>query len=327
MRVLVTGSSGWLGRFLVPMLRARGHDPVGMDVVAGANTTIIASAADRGAVNRAIGEHGIEAIIHGGALHKPDIVRYPRQAFIDTNVSGTLNLIEAAVAAGHDRFIFTSTTSLMVRADVRAGASAAGAWWMDEDFGPLEPRNIYGITKLAAEQVIAQVHRDCGISTAILRTGRFFPEDDDTHASPSGPNLKANELLHRRLTVEDAAAAHVAALEAAPGLGCEAFVLSAPPPFARDEAEDLARDACAVILRHFPDAAELYARAGWVLPERIDRVYDPAKAERLLGWRAVTDFGAVLAALRTGAAPPFAHDPDYISPMIDGRVRIEEPCA
>jgi UDP-glucose 4-epimerase len=326
MRVLVTGSSGWLGRFLVPMLHARGHDPVGLDVVAGAHTTVLASVADRAAVERVIGDHGIEAIIHSGALHKPDIARYPRQAFIDTNISGTLNLIEAAVAAGHDRFIFTSTTSLMVRADVRAGAGAAGAWWMDEDFGPLEPRNIYGISKLAAEQVIAQVHRDSGISAAILRTGRFFPEEDDTHASPSGANLKANELLNRRLTVEDAAAAHIAALTAASGLGCETFVLSAPPPFTRDEAGELARDARAVILRHFPDAADLYSRAGWVLPESIDRVYDPAKAERLLGWRATTDFVAVLAALRTGAPPPFAHDPDYVSPMIDGRVRIEEPC-
>lgn len=327
MRVLVTGSSGWLGRFLVPMLRAAGHDPVGLDVVAGSHTTVLASVADRAAIARAIGEHGIEAIIHSGALHKPDIVRYPRQAFIDTNVSGTLNLIEAAVAAGHDRFIFTSTTSLMVRADVRAGAGSAGAWWMDEGFGPLAPRNIYGISKLAAEQVIAQVHRDTGINAAILRTGRFFPEDDDTHAVPSGPNLKANELLNRRMTVEDAAAAHVAALEAAPDLGCETFVLSAPPPFTRDEAGELARDARAVILRHFPDAAELYARAGWVLPERVDRVYDPAKAERLLGWRAATDFASVLAALRVGAPLPFAHDPDYISPMIDGRAHIEEPCA
>ena len=327
MRILVTGSSGWLGRHLLPMLRARGHDPVGLDVVEGTHTTIIASVADRAAVTRAIGDHGVEAIIHGGALHKPDIVRYPRQSFIDTNISGTLNLIEAAVAAGHDRFIFTSTTSLMVRADVRAGAGAAGAWWMDEDFGPLEPRNIYGISKLAAEQVIAQVHRDSGISAAILRTGRFFPEDDDSHAVPSGPNLKANELLNRRLTVEDAAAAHITALEAAPGLGCETFVLSAPPPFVRDEADELARDARAVIARHFPDAADLYARAGWVLPECIDRVYDPAKAERLLGWRAATDFGVVLAALRTSAPLPFTHDPDYISPIVDGRARIEEPCA
>lgn len=322
MRVLVTGSSGWLGRYLVPLLSTRGHVPVGLDVVPGEHTLVLGSVADRALNERTIADYGIEAIIHGGALHKPDIARYPRQAFIDTNLSGTLALAEAAVEAGHDRFVFTSTTSLMVRADVREGAGPEGAWWMDEDFGPLEPRNIYGITKLAAEKALALVARESGLSVAILRTGRFFPEDDDTHAVPSGPNLKANELLNRRLTVEDAAEAHVVALERATEFACETFILSAPPPFAREEAGELARDARAVIARHFPDAEALYAEAGWVLPERIERVYDPAKAERLLGWRARTDFASVLDALRSGAPSPVAHDPAYISPM----VRDPEEC-
>lgn len=316
MRVLLTGSSGWLGRYLAPLLAQNGHEVTGLDVVPGMHTQVIGTVTDRALIDRTMDERGIEAIIHGGALHKPDIIRYPRQAFIDVNVSGTLNLIEAAVAAGNDRFLFTSTTSLMVRADVREGAGDAGAWWMDEDFGPIEPRNIYGITKLAAEQACKLVHREHGIAVAILRTGRFFPEDDDTHAVPSGPNLKANELLNRRLTVEDAATAHLGALEAAPTIGCDTFILSAPPPFTREEAEELAHDARAVIARHHPDAAELYATKGWVLPETIDRVYDPSRAERRFGWRAQSDFGSVLTTLRTGTELPFAHDPDYTSPII-----------
>jgi hypothetical protein len=35
-----------------------------------------------------------------------------------------------------------------------------------------------------------------------------------------------------------------------------------------------------VLARHYPDAAQLYAQRGWVLPERIERVYDSSKAER-----------------------------------------------
>ncbi len=316
MRVLLTGSSGWLGRYLAPLLAKSGHDVTGLDVVPGAHTAVIGTVADRALVDRTMSEQGIEAVIHSGALHKPDIIRYPRQAFIDVNVTGTLNLIEAAVAAGNDRFLFTSTTSLMVRADVRAGAGEQGAWWMDEDFSPVEPRNIYGITKLAAEQACRLVHREHGINVAILRTGRFFPEDDDTHDAPSSENLKANELLNRRLTVEDAAAAHLAALEAAPQIGCDTFILSAPPPFVREEAGELARDARAVIARHHPDAADHYAAEGWVLPETIDRVYDPSRAERRFGWRAATDFGSVLAALRNHTPLPFTHDPDYTSPIV-----------
>lgn len=314
MRVLLTGSSGWLGRHLAPLLEAKGHAVVGLDVAPGAATSVIGSVADRALVFRTVAEHGIEAIVHSGALHKPDIARFPRQAFVDVNVTGTLNLLEAAVEAGHARFLFTSTTSLMVRDDVRAGAGEAGAWWMDEHFGPIAPRNVYGVTKRAGEDMCRLIARESGMAVAILRTGRFFPEDDDTHAVPSGPNLKANEFLNRRLTVGDAALAHLAALERA--VGCETFVLSAPPPFTRADAAELAVDAPAVIARYFPEAAELYARAGWVLPERIERVYDPAKAERLLGWRARTDFAAILAALRDGAEMPFAHDPDWISPVL-----------
>jgi UDP-glucose 4-epimerase len=246
----------------------------------------------------------------------PTLARYPAQAFIDVNVSGTLNLLEAAVRAGHDRFIFTSTTSLMVRDDVRAGkqGGAKAAYWMDEDFGPLAPRNIYGITKRAAEELCRLYHAEYGIASVVLRTGRFFPEDDDTHSVPSGPNLKANEFLNRRLSVEDAARAHIMALNRAPALGFETFILSAPPPFKRSDAGDLIKDAKAVIAQYHPSAATLYADKGWFLPDHIDRVYDPAKAERLLGWRAETDFAAILSALEKDTALPFVHDPDYVSP-------------
>ena len=149
----------------------------------------------------------------------------------------------------------------------------------------------------------------------VLRTGRFFPEDDDTHRDLSGPNIKANEFLNRRLTVEDAAEAHVVALEKAPALGFETFILSAPPPFAREDCRGAdRRRAGGRSPAIFPTRAELYARAGWSLPASIDRVYDPSRAERLLGFRCRTDFAAVLEALASGEQLPFAHDPSYVSP-------------
>lgn len=121
MRVLLTGASGWLGRSLALQLREAGHAVVGLDVAPGPDTTVLGSVVDRELVERAFVEHAPDAVIHAGALHKPDILRYPAQAFVDVNVTGTLNLLDAAVAAGHDRFVFTSTTSLMISEAIRAG--------------------------------------------------------------------------------------------------------------------------------------------------------------------------------------------------------------
>ena len=89
--------------------------------------------------------------------HKPHIETHDNSEFVAVNVQGTLNLLEEAVAAGSrvDRFVFTSTTSLMISQRIRDGRArrGEGATWIDENMAPLVPRNIYGVTKLSAEQL------------------------------------------------------------------------------------------------------------------------------------------------------------------------------
>ena len=169
MHILLTGSSGWLGRFLIRRLRRAGHRVVGLDVVASEATDVVGSVADRAVVDRTFADYGIEAVVHAAALHKPDIVRFSAQAFVDVNVTGTLNLLQAAVAARHDRFVFTSTTSLMISRDI-AEARGAAAVWLDESAGPLQPRNIYGLTKLTAEGLCRLYNLEHGLNCAVLRT-------------------------------------------------------------------------------------------------------------------------------------------------------------
>lgn len=300
MRILLTGSSGWLGSALAPRLRALGHDVTGLDPVPSSETPIVGSVADRDLVMQAVEENRIEAIIHSGALHKPDIERYRNEDFVETNVRGTLNLLDAAAAFAVQRFVFTSTTSLMISEAIRAGftGGARKAAWLTEDMSP-EPRNIYGVTKLAAEHLCRLYQLQFGLPSIVLRTARFFPEADDmAHViEQSDANTKANELLFRRLTVEDAADAHIAALEKAPQLGFDIFIISAPTPFQPEDCAALIADAPSVVARYFPDYPALYAKKGWTIFSSIDRVYNASRARDRLGFVCKTSFADVLAGL------------------------------
>jgi UDP-glucose 4-epimerase len=302
MRILLTGSSGWLGQTLAPRLQHDGHYVVGLDVRPGPHTAIVASVADRAAIDRVLADEAITAIVHAAALHKPDIARRSAADFVTVNVHGTLNLLEAAVAVGVDRFVFTSTTSLMISSSIRAGRAggATRAAWIDEDMAPLEPRNIYGVTKLAAEHLCRMTAQERGLPVVVLRTGRFFPEEDDmAHAiEQSDENTKANEFLFRRMTVADAAEAHVAALMRAPEVGFGQFIVCAPTPFRPDDCEELIADAPAVVARYFPDYPGLYRKRGWTMFQSIDRVYSARRAEERLGFRCRSGFADVLDALR-----------------------------
>jgi len=300
-RILVTGSSGWLGQTLVPRLRRDGHTVVGLDPEPAASTTAVGSVVDRGQVRQLIRDHGITAIVHAAARHKPHIETHDNSEFVAVNVQGTLNLLEEAIEARVDRFVFTSTTSLMISQQIRDGRSAGArkAVWIDETLSPLKPRNIYGVTKFAAEELCRLFHHLHKLPILVLRTSRFFPEEDDmAHAiAQSGENTKANEFLFRRLTVEDVAESHVVALGKAPELGFDTFIVSSMTPFSPADCHELLVDAPSVVARYFPDYRAKYARHGWTMFDSIDRVYDASKAARVLGFRCRTGFREILDAL------------------------------
>ncbi len=301
MRIVVTGSSGHLGEALVRTLRAAGHEVVGLDILPSAVTTVVCSIVDRDAVARAM--RGVEAVFHAATLHKPHVATHDRQAFVDTNVSGTLNLLEEAVAAGVGSFVMTSTTSAFGRAlTPPVGAPAA---WITEDIAPV-PKNIYGVTKVAAEDLCELFHRNEGLGCVILRTSRFFPEPDDDEAArdafPDG-NLKANEFLHRRVDIEDVVGAHLLALERAPSIGFDRFIVSATTPFSPSDAVELRANAPAVVSRLVPGYEVEYARRGWRMYPIIDRVYANDRARSVLGWRPKYDFARVLECLRRDEDP------------------------
>ena len=301
MTILVTGSAGHLGEALMRALRVQGRAAIGADIVASAFTDRVGSIVDPAFVDACMTDVG--AVVHTATLHKPHIATHSRQAFVDTNITGTLNLLEAAAQRGVAAFVYTSTTSVF--GDALTPADGAPAAWVTEELAPLA-KNIYGATKAAAEDLCRVFHRNHRLPCLVLRTSRFFPEPDDDATQRGGysdGNIKANELLYRRVDIADVVDAHLLALERAPALGFGRYVISATTPFRRDDAEELRRDAAAVLARRVPGYEAEYARRGWRMFPGIGRVYDNALARDALGWRPRHDFAALLATLREGADP------------------------
>jgi UDP-glucose 4-epimerase len=137
----------------------------------------------------------------------------------------------------------------------------------------------------------------------VLKTSRFFPEDDDNRnkrARFSADNLKVNELLFRRADIQDMVSAHLQAIEKAPELGFDRFIISAPSPFQRSDVAGLTRDAPSVVSRYVPGYREVYREKGWKMFDSIGRVYDCTRARKILGWEPEFTFSRSIAKLSNG---------------------------
>jgi UDP-glucose 4-epimerase len=298
MRYLITGSSGHLGEALVRSYRAQGHEVIGLDVAASAFTDVQASVADRATVQACM--RGVDAVLHTATLHKPHVATHSKAQFVETNISGTLVLLEEAVAAGVSRFIFTSTTSVF--GDALRPPPGQPAAWVTEALVP-QPRNIYGVTKTAAEDLCALFHRNHGLPIVVLRTSRFFPEPDDDDARRamlSDANLKVVELLYRRVEVADVVTAHSAALARACDIGFGKFIISATSPFEQSDLSGLRGDAAAVLRRRLPGFEAVFKACGFGMLADIDRVYVNDQARQALGWQPQYDFARALRDLAAG---------------------------
>jgi len=298
MTYLVTGSSGHLGEALVRTLRSQGDAVAGLDARPSEWTTHVGSILDGALVRRAM--RGVRVVLHTATLHKPHVATHNRQAFVDTNVSGTLKLLEEAVAAGVESFVFTSTTSVFGAA--LSSAPDAPAVWVTEALPPV-PKNIYGVTKAAAEDLCELFHWREGLACIVLRTSRFFPEEDDEiekRQAFAADNLKVNEFLFRRVEIFDAVSAHMLAAQRAGAIGFGKYIVGATSPFSRGDLSTLRRDAPSVVRGLYSESDRIYTSRGWKMPQCIDRVYVNERARRELGWHPVFDFGHILSRLSAG---------------------------
>jgi nucleoside-diphosphate-sugar epimerase len=292
---LVTGSAGHLGHALMLELPSHGYTPIGIDVKSSEFTTLVGSFADRAFVTSIFAVYSsIRYILHTGTLHKPHVNSHTKSDFVQTNIQGTLNLLEECPDSAV--FIFTSTTSTFGKA---LRSSSGNVMWITENIVPI-PKNIYGVTKVAAEDLCHLVQEQRGLPVLVLKVSRFFPElDDDPNQDIPDVNLKVCELLYRRVDLADVVTAHVAALERAGQIRWGKYIISAPTPFAKDDIKNGHEDPMAVLQRIRPREASVLKKLGWRMP-RLDRVYDSSKAVSELGWKPVYTFESVVGFIDQG---------------------------
>lgn len=174
MQILITGTSGRLGSALAQRLSCA-HAIIGLDVVPGPYTTHLGRVTDRAQVFALA--QGVEVILHTASLQPQHLRNHSRAAFVDTIIHGTLNLLESALAHQVRQFIYTSTTSLYGEAMVPRDSAA----WVTEELAPI-PRDLYDVTKFAAEGLCQGVSAAHGLSCTILRVARVFPESPNNMA-------------------------------------------------------------------------------------------------------------------------------------------------
>ena len=298
MKILVTGSAGHLGEALIRSLRASGDQPIGVDIKKSDFTDCVGDIADRATVNSCI--QGCEAVVHTATLHKPHVGTHSRQDFVDTNISGTLNLLEESIDAGCKAFVYTSTTSTF--GDAMKPIPGGPAVWVTEDLRP-KPKNIYGVSKTTAEELCELFHRRAGLPCIVLKTSRFFAEKDDSKDRRNlyeDANLKVNELLFRRVDIADIVDAHRLAIEKAVGIGFDRFIISSTTPFNRADAQQLGINAPAVLERYMPSYVDLYTNKNWKMFQSITRVYDNNHARDRLGWEPKYTFANAIEKLIEG---------------------------
>lgn len=267
MRILLTGSSGRVGRAIAAQLVGHGHEVVGFDRCAAPTTDIVADLRDDAALRSAM--KSVEAVVHTAALHAPHVGERSEAEFEAINVQATQRLLTHCDEFGIRTLVYTSTTALY--GDAATPDDAAG--WVTEAT-PARPRTVYHRSKLAAEALLRQAAGRGRLRVTVLRMSRCFPEP-----AP----LMAAYRLHRGVDARDVASAHERALLPA-DVPWRCFVISGATPFQAEDAAALKRDAPAVIARRAPALAQAFAARGWALPQSIDRVYSSALAQRELGW-------------------------------------------
>lgn len=167
MKILVTGGAGYIGGTVTRLLLANGHAVTVFDNLCHSKPSGVAEGAnfvqgnleDRELLERTLESEHFDGVMHFAALIEAgESMRCP-EVYFRNNTMGTLTLLEAMLATGHDRLVFSSTAACYGEPEHTP---------IEED-AKLQPTNAYGESKLMVEQMLGWMHRIHGLRYASLR--------------------------------------------------------------------------------------------------------------------------------------------------------------
>lgn len=300
-RILVTGSSGRLGRTVVAVLRARGHEVHGVDRVAHPDDPASQSAdlTDLPVAQRVIGDYRPEAVIHLAAIAVP--FSAPEQHILMTNASLAFNVSRASIDAGARKIVIASSPTVF-------GYGSPAGWVperlpLDETVRP-RPWNAYALSKLLAEQVAQMFAAELGdaVRFAAFRpcyviapeewAGALTQQGHTVEERLARPELSAPALFNY-VDARDAALFLDRVLEALGDIpNGETFMVGAADALARQPLSTL-------FPRFFPGIGSAADGLTGTQP-----AFSIAKAQRLLGWSPLHSWRTELA---SDSEPRLAH--------------------
>ena len=164
MRVAVTGASGFIGRPLVARLRTEGHDVAASDLKAGEGVTAL-DLRDRGGAHHWISHARPDVVVALGAISGPMVAPDDPELVFDSNIGGTLNVLEAMRRAGVTRLVFLSSIAVYARRGDRSPVPEEAA------LASIDP---YSASKVAGEAMVAAYAARFRLSATSLRVSTVY---------------------------------------------------------------------------------------------------------------------------------------------------------
>jgi nucleoside-diphosphate-sugar epimerase len=271
-KVVITGSAGLLGPYVVEHFIEQGYDVLSVDRVKPAKPLTRHVTADIGNLGECYGIlEGAYAVVHLAAI--PTAYTFPNEVVFRNNVMGTYNILEAAAGLGVKKAVVASSECAYGICNSRQGLTPTYVP-VDENH-PTLPEDSYGLGKIVGEAIADAIHRRCGMQIVSFRIGNIISKEK--YLNFPGfihESYKRKQLIWNYIDARDVATACQLAVEK-DGLGSVVLNLAA---------DDTSMDIISADLMktEFPNVTDIRSPI-----DGYQTLYSNDKAKKVLGWQPV----------------------------------------